>query len=254
MDPIGSAGAMIPLLFGTTGRRLLGMYSPAAPPAKRRGVVLCPPFGQEYIRSHRTCRILATRLSDVGHDVLRFDYYGTGNSAGDDRDVSLSGAVEDTLLGVEEVCDMAGVRRVTLVGLRTGALVARLAAGNADAVDRLVLWDPVTDARAYVRDSIAEGAPIGPDGDREAQGFVFARRFQEELSSIEATEPAAAPSEVLVAVCRDGPEHAHLVESLTASGSDVEYAVFDDPPSWTETENLGVGAVPVNLLKRIVEW
>ena len=43
------------------------------------------------------------------------------------------------------------MRQVTLVGLRLGATIAAAVAANRDDVDRLVLWDPVTDGADYMQ-------------------------------------------------------------------------------------------------------
>lgn len=58
--------------------------SPLSPAAC--GVVLCNPFGQEAIMTHRGWRYLATALAANGMPALRFDYHGTGDSDGDESD------------------------------------------------------------------------------------------------------------------------------------------------------------------------
>ena len=50
------------------------------------GVVIVPPVGYEYWSSHRTLRTLAERLAGQGCCALRFDFDGTGDSAGDQWD------------------------------------------------------------------------------------------------------------------------------------------------------------------------
>lgn len=245
---------MIPLLFGSSERQLLGVYTPALPLPRRRGVVICPPLGQEYIRSHRTCRILASRLAEQGRDVLRFDYFGTGNSGGEVEESSISGAIADTLSAIEEIKDLAAVRRVTLVGLRAGALIATLAASQSKAVDKLVMWDPVSDGRAYVQDEIHSGAPQGANGDREAQGFVFNRALQDELSLFSLADLDASPPDVLIVVSEDKPEHRKLKRRVEDVGASVEFECLESPPSWTEVADLGVGAVPTAALRRIAAW
>ena len=50
------------------------------------GVVIVPPIGYEYWSSHRTLRTLAERLAEQGCSRLRFDFDGTGDSAGDQWD------------------------------------------------------------------------------------------------------------------------------------------------------------------------
>ena len=57
---------MKPLFFtSSTGGQLYGVYH-SPPPAKqlaRRAVVICSPLGQEYIRSHWACKLLAKQLA-----------------------------------------------------------------------------------------------------------------------------------------------------------------------------------------------
>ena len=50
------------------------------------GVVICPPLAVEGTSSQPTLRFLSTRLAAEGCAVLRFDYAGTGDSSGDDRE------------------------------------------------------------------------------------------------------------------------------------------------------------------------
>src|SRR5690349_2644367 len=94
----------IPLYFEADSRRLFGMFHPRpATAAPRRGVLLCNAFGREAIRAHRVFRVLAERLSRAGCDVLRFDYYATGDSAGDDGEVDFSAWPRDILAAHSEL-------------------------------------------------------------------------------------------------------------------------------------------------------
>src|SRR4051812_34449398 len=77
----------MPTWFGPAERPLFGWYhAPALATARACGVVLCNPFGYEMMCSHRAYRHLAERLATAGFPVLRFDYDGTGDSAGDGED------------------------------------------------------------------------------------------------------------------------------------------------------------------------
>jgi alpha-beta hydrolase superfamily lysophospholipase len=142
---------MLPLYFGSSSARLFGVYHPAGSARPRQsGVVLCPPAGHEYIRAHRSLRQLAERLSGAGFHVMRFDYFGCGDSAGEAEDASLTTWIGDIGAAVEELQDTAGVRRVCLVGLRLGATLAAHAAEDRSDVDAVVLWDPVVSGREYL--------------------------------------------------------------------------------------------------------
>ncbi|MDE2122022.1 MAG: alpha/beta hydrolase, partial [Betaproteobacteria bacterium] len=87
---------MTPLRLDPLGRDLFALHQPAAAGARRHhGVLICNPFGQEAIRAHRFLRVLSERLSASGFDVLRFDYFGTGDSAGTEAEADLDTWVRD---------------------------------------------------------------------------------------------------------------------------------------------------------------
>lgn len=89
-------------------------------------------------------RQLANRLSLAGLHTLRFDYFGTGDSAGEDCDGDPAGLRADVVTAIETLKDLAATETVTLIGLRAGANVAAGAvAGLPDAIEALVLWDPI---------------------------------------------------------------------------------------------------------------
>jgi pimeloyl-ACP methyl ester carboxylesterase len=109
---------------------------------------LCPPIAQEYVRSHWAIRQLATSLERAGFACLRFDWYGVGDSAGDLPRASVARWQADAVTAAQELRDSAGVKRVSLVGIRFGAAIALAAAAKINPAN-LVLWDPV-DGRDYV--------------------------------------------------------------------------------------------------------
>ncbi|MEO1170802.1 MAG: alpha/beta hydrolase, partial [Myxococcota bacterium] len=143
---------MLPSYFGDSERALFGLCVPAAGERQRRSALICAPLLDEYFWAHRTCRMLGDRLAKQGIDVLRFDYYGSGDSGGESNDTRLDGAVSDTLIALQELRDFSQNRRTTLIGMRLGAVVAARATLRSNHVDRLVLWDPVCDGREWVAD------------------------------------------------------------------------------------------------------
>jgi hypothetical protein len=143
--------------FGPASRRLFGvLHDRETGVAQRPPVLLAAPFGHEAIRSHRFYRILADRLARAGHPVLRFDYFGTGDSDGDDADVRLSGWAEDIQLAHLELARRCGQAPQWWMGARLGASAALQAwhqarRGQASSRPRLLLWDPVVDGAAYLQ-------------------------------------------------------------------------------------------------------
>jgi pimeloyl-ACP methyl ester carboxylesterase len=114
-------------------------------------MVLCNAFGQEAVRAHRLMRVLAERLVRQGHPVLRFDYFGTGDSMGDDGDGDLANWAGDVLQADAELRRLSGVQPTVWIGMRLGATIALQAAQQAPAhLRRLILWDTVLDGQAYL--------------------------------------------------------------------------------------------------------
>jgi pimeloyl-ACP methyl ester carboxylesterase len=101
------------------------------------------------MRSHIAMRRLAALLAREGFHVLRFDYYGTGDSAGDARHGSLSEWRENIVAAAHDISECSGARSISLVGFRLGA---SLAASVPMAMENLVLWDPVVNGSTYVEE------------------------------------------------------------------------------------------------------
>src|SRR5690349_12729915 len=79
---INAKAEAAPRFFGSRERPLFAWHHRASSGRRDAVIVLCPPLGYEYMSAYRTWRLLAERLAALGFDVLRFDYDGTGNSAG----------------------------------------------------------------------------------------------------------------------------------------------------------------------------
>lgn len=220
---------MTPFYFGTRQRRLFGVYDPAHKVGKAaRAAVICHPWGSEQIHAYRTLRQLATRLSQDGFHVLRFDYYGTGDSAGSCGDNDLAGSRRDVGTAMAELKDTTGIERLTLVGLRFGAcLAADVSAERAAEVEALVLWDPLTSG---------DPASAGAAEREEAPGGFAAIDL--------ASAARELPSRTLVLATRE--------DKAEAYGSLAVEHVASAPP-WIE-ERMQTGAIPVNVLQRIVHW
>jgi alpha-beta hydrolase superfamily lysophospholipase len=140
---------MIDTWFGREGAETLGFVH--VPPAgARAGVVICPPLGYEQFNAYRAMRFLGQDLADRGLAAVRFDYAGEGDAVGEP---GRPDAVERWLGTVADAVALlrgAGVQRVALVGMSSGALIAAEAARRSG-TDGLVLWDPSFSGRRFLR-------------------------------------------------------------------------------------------------------
>ena len=172
--------------------------------------IICPPLFSEYQRTHSALRDLAVALAHAGQHVLRFDYRGSGDSAGELEQTAVSDWIEDIALVEREGREISNSRVVHLVGVRAGALLACKSAGATAAVKRVVLWDPVIDGTGYVQSlrhaqaALCELSPhlgLGRAERREAMreyaGYTLSDRMVDELSALDARVYSNLPAGML---------------------------------------------------------
>jgi alpha/beta superfamily hydrolase len=140
-----------PIYFGDAATPLFGwLHVPTATPSL--AVAVCSPFGHEGLSSHRTIRALADGLCAAGILTLRFDYEGTGNSAGRTNETSEPMAWRSNILAaLDLLARVAPDAQQALIGLRLGALLALDAASHGNNLKALVLIAPPRSGRQYLR-------------------------------------------------------------------------------------------------------
>jgi pimeloyl-ACP methyl ester carboxylesterase len=247
-----------PFYFGDSRRPLFGIHHAPHAASRRTGVVICHPFGQEYLRAHRSLRELAGRLADAGFHVLRFDYHGGGDSAGEPGEARVKGWLEDTTAALDEVREAAGSARVALVGLRLGATLATLTARQSGGVEALVLWDPVTEGATYLREvraahrawlaDRARGAAIRDD---EALGFPLSELLVADLTGLSLD---GAPPSRRALVVSSGDDDGTLAAWSGAAPASVERRRFAPAPVWLHAEGMERSLVPGELLDFVTAW
>jgi pimeloyl-ACP methyl ester carboxylesterase len=112
--------------------------------------ILVPPLFEEAARTRKVLVNVARDLAAAGIDAVRFDYPGTGLSAGSTEELTLTGAFE-TLREVVGYCHRLGAAQVHLLGFRFGGYLA-LSAATQLPLSRLIVWEPVLDLAAYFQD------------------------------------------------------------------------------------------------------
>ena len=119
-----------------------------------RAVVMCAPLFDEKLWSHRVLVNFARFLAAQGVPVLRFDYFGDGESEGRFEDASVDTRVRDIHDGIEFCLRETRAQRIHLVGLGYGATLALRATleQRNPAVAAVVAWAPVIDGERYIND------------------------------------------------------------------------------------------------------
>lgn len=258
---------MTPFFFGEGERRLFGVYEPPAGdrPGTAKAAVFCAPWGPDYVVSHTALCRLGSQLAASGRHVLRFDYYGAGDSAGESEEVDLDGWLDDIGMAIDELKSMAGAPRVALVGLRLGAsLAAELAVRRTD-VESVVLWDPVVRGAGYLRELqveherwVAERSRAKPLPATEIPNRVchpLPPRLEAQIAAVDLPSQVASLRQKVLLVLSDGVAASEVVEAAPEAlrrRMSVE-AVADSPP-WRQGAFGFGGPMPAQAFKAIAGW
>lgn len=247
---------MNPFFFGSSQQPLFGIHHPAKGDARGHGVVLCPPIGQEYMRTHRALRQLALQLNKAGFDVLRFDYAGIGDSAGDNTLASLEGWQSDTHTAIDELKDTAGVKQISVVGVRIGASLAYLASRKRSDIDCVVLWDPVVSGSEYVDELVALADEPGkaPAGETiGVTGFALTAAFRDELCAFDLTRVGPSAARRLFQVASEPrPAYARARDHFRPLGAGFQHADIPSGANWDDAEQMGAVLLPQAIIQGVV--
>jgi alpha-beta hydrolase superfamily lysophospholipase len=240
---------MLDTWFGREGAETLGfVHVPDG--GARAGVVICPPLGYEQFNAYRAMRYLGQELEARGMAAIRFDYAGEGDAVGEP---GRQDAVERWLGSIADATALlrdAGVTRIALVGLSSGALLAA-EASRRSGTDALVLWDPAFSGRRFLRrQRTLSDLVVAPEAagatpvlsttlhDDVAQWIAAQRIDEEALAGIRA--PALVIARTSAAQV---PELGDRVEVRRVDGQEELLDVSS-----------AVAAIPVPVVADIVDW
>jgi dienelactone hydrolase len=237
------------------------------------GVVLCGPQLHEAMWAHRGLRHLADDLAAAGVSVLRFDYYGTGDSAGAGGEPDfVARAVQNVVSASATLRAMVDVDRLVMCGWRFGATLAVLAADamaarQNNAPDALVLMAPVVNGRGYLRELRALTAffvtdqgggapqPGADDEGLEVLSYRLAPETMREIGALRLERRPGAPAPHVL-LLDDAPgsmsQAAALGRHYEQAGAQVQICDFLDSRLMMKSPE--VSAVPEASWRRVVQW
>ncbi len=246
-----------PLWFGPPERRLFGWLH--LPPSGQAavGIVLCPSLSVEAVSAGPALRRLADLVANAGMVALRFDYEGTGNSSGwngdPDRVNAWKASVHHAIRFIHEL----GLR-IGIVGLRMGGTLAASSLDETSLpVDSLVLWDPCSSGRAFLRQqqllsSRVIHRPARSDGAVETLGMLFGPDTVNDLSGLRIDKTIGLlASRVLVLARVDRRVDQSIAERLSLPH--VTWGTVDGQSSLVDVEPFAA-KIPEADLQKIVTW
>lgn len=226
-----------PVFFGPQNRPIFGWLHLHRGAHLRRdiGLVLCNPFGFDAICSHRTLRHLADRAAQLGIPSIRFDYDGTGDSAGSEFDPDRVAAWQASIHAAADFLKTAtGVPQLCLLGIRLGALLAANVATQRSDVSGLIGVSPVVRPKSYLRELRALQAALFKEEQEEQSlfecaGYTMTGETVAALEKLEFIASNRAPAKnVLILDRQDLPAAKGVSESLQQYDCNITYLLTPD--------------------------
>ena len=228
-------------------------------------MLLCNPFGEEAARAHRVYRVLGMQLARAGFAALRFDYAGTGDSHGDGADATVDEWIGDVEQAADQLRGASGASRIAVIGLRFGATLAVLASAR-DALRprHLLLWDPVVDGaaylrelagqhRTYMRDELGakwiERARPGDAAPTEVIGTPIGAALAAEVAAIDLGAVSPGAEHLTVISTRNTPELERLRPRTPAA---TRWLELSGGAAWNSDAALNSMTVPMEIVQALV--
>jgi alpha/beta superfamily hydrolase len=208
---------------------------------------------------HRSLRRLAAAAALGGVPSLRFDYFGTGDSAGTDEEHDHPTSwIRSVHAAIDTLRERTGVDKVCVLGMRVGALPAAMAAQSRNDVSAFVALLPFVRGRTFVREALLRRASVaGTDtevGDIEFAGHVVTHRARNELAELDLLQlPKPLAPRVLVARREDARDADKWIDRLTLQGARVETLIAEEPTRGAVDEDMP-SAVSQSLIEQTAAW
>ena len=258
---------MDPFFFGDADQALFGIYQAPAQPVRDAAILLCYPTAHEQIVSHRAFTQISTRLASAGFPVMRFDFYGCGDSAGACEDGTPQRWLRDISAAIGHLRLRSGCRVIGVLGCRFSATLAMIAGAERQDIASLVLWDPIATGTAYIdelatrhqdmlsRTHVAERQRQAPGGSREFLGMAMGDAALCGIAAIDALALGHKPApRAFVVESEPEDRSARIRRHLAALGTQVEYQHLPVENAWTWIEDVNKVLVPQHIVQRVVSW
>jgi pimeloyl-ACP methyl ester carboxylesterase len=208
---------------------------------------------------------LAAQFVENGFPVLRFDYYGCGDSFGSSEEGTIAHWLQDVATAISHLRAKTGSARVCLVGLRLGGTLSAIIGEQRGDIESMALWDPVLNGRSYIEHLLSlqkEMLRFRPRPRRgrklpdcaDILGSPLSNFLRCEIEKIDLLRLSGKPAKNVLIVQSDPPQvGGSLPNHLNFAGAQSEHQRLQAPQLWLPSAD-GSLLVPTQVLQAIVSW
>ena len=263
-----------PLFFEAKNYNLFGVLHRPDNCAVKKAFVLCHPFAEEKLWTHRVYVNIARELAKQGYAVLRFDYMGNGDSEGEFEESTVRSNIDDINAAIEFIkSTFETLEDIGLLGMRLGSTLACQIAEKRDDIKQLILWDPILDGSRYMQEILRSNlttqlavygevtknremliAEMKDGHNVNHEGYELSYAYFEGVSSISLLldKKEFKGKVLIVQLGKQGQPLNKNTEKLSEMYTNVETKLVVEAPFWREIKEYYSRAE--NLFQTTVDW
>ncbi len=226
------------------------------------------PLFDEKKRSQKFQTNTARALADIGYTVVRFDYYGTGDSYGDLKELTISTCLESSKQILEFIHTEFGINSVSILGIRFGASLALELASKCNEIGGVFLIDPIALGKRYLTElrlrrkaffmvnnmkNTDDKVIINGKKYEDHQGYLISVSLTEELENLNIFQNKLSEKSVFL-FSLDVLNYKKLLklkEDLNASNNKIKLIKDKTPSFWDTMEMIKTESLTSEILKYV---
>jgi exosortase A-associated hydrolase 2 len=228
---------------------------------RRVGVLLCNPFAEEKVISHRILVNIARTLSNEGLFCLRFDYMGNGDSEGKFEESTVETMLSDIQTASELLRTRGRLDMMGILGVRLGGTLAMLVAPQSKDVDWLAVIEPIVDGKLFMAECLRSNLTLQMVAykkilkDRKAlveslmageevsiEGYQLTKTLYEQISAVNllTLQPASKKGCLVIGLGKGVSQRSgesvleKLCKKLQNEGSEVRFEQVEEVQFWLD--------------------
>ena len=265
-----------PLYIENDNKHIFAVIHTPEKTTKKKGIIFVHPYAEEKQRVDRILVGFARRLCSKGWFVMRFDFYGCGDSEGNFEELSNETQISDLQNVKNHFVKATGVEEVCLFGVRLGANIAIQYAGMDNNITNIILWSPMLNGVGYaetlIRNKIFSGfmdkknkvtreqilAELKENGWVDIDGFHLTKNYYDYLNHLnDITNSSIVNCDGFIGLTvTEGKfieNYSSLAKIFDRRGNKCDLVATDDRLYWDQRAHYQIYS-PDNLIDRTVDY
>ena len=241
----------------------------------KKGIIFLHPYAEEKQYVDRIFVHFARLLCSRGYFVMRFDFYGCGDSEGNFEELTFESQISDIQSISNQFIRDTGIGEISLFGVRLGASIAIQYAGIDKNINNLILWSPIVNGAEYAATllrnkifaSFAEKKKISKEnilnelyseGRVDIDGYYLTKHYYDFLNDMNVTNSVhVCKGNVFIGITKSESsfygKYDFLVQQLQNNGIKCDLVTTDDKMYWNQHTFYEL-YFPHDLINHTLDW